>query len=69
MIKGITEIINPAIAHPLGRLNTPMKENNTPKNQRIQFKIGSQQNTKAQIDNTNPATPNPLDFFSIIINI
>jgi len=62
-------MIKPAIAKPLGLLNTPINEKRNPKNQRIKFPIGSQQKQKAMIASTNPAVPIPFFFFSWLMMI
>ena len=57
----IKEIIKPAIAKPLGLLNTPIKDRRSPKNQIIQPNTGIHPKNRASNANTNPATPNPFD--------
>ena len=54
------EMINPAMALPLGRLKTPINENNKPRNQRTKFTNGIQKSAKPRMDNTRPAFPKPF---------
>jgi len=62
--KATIEITKPAIAKPLGFRNRPIKESSPPKKRTNQPKIGIQLVNKAISDNTKPATPSPLVFFS-----
>ena len=62
-ITPISEIINPAIANPLGVLKTPTKENINPNNQRIQPRTGTHPKKIAIRAITQHAVPIPLDFF------
>lgn len=64
MMIEINKIIKPAIANPLGFLNTPIIENNAPRNQRIQPRTGTQHNTIATIDKMKPVIPMPFDCFT-----
>lgn len=54
------ESTNPAIARPLGALNSPMMENIRPSTQRMIFANGTQQKIQARSESTNPAVPRPL---------
>ena len=57
IIITIEDMHNPAIDKPFGFLNTPTKENISPKSQRITFATGTQQNTRPISANTKPAVP------------
>ena len=54
------EITKPAIERPFGRLNTPIKEKITPRIQRIQLRMGTQQKIRPIRANTKPAVPIPF---------
>ena len=56
----MNEITRPAMANPLGFLNTPTKEKITPNSQRNQPRKGIQPKNKATREIINPATPIPL---------
>ena len=55
------ERTKPITAHVLGFLNNPITENNSPKNQRIQPKTGTIENTSATIATIIPTKP--ITFF------
>ena len=55
--------MKPAIANPRGDLKSPINENRKPKNHRIQPATGTQDKNNAISERTNPAVPQPLDFF------
>ena len=68
IIRSIKEIIKPAIARPLGALNTPIKENNKPRNHSTPptiCMIGIQLKQTAINASIKPAVPNPFDFLLI----
>jgi hypothetical protein len=57
----IDEITKPAIAKPLGFLNTPINENKNPRNHMITFATGAQHRRIESKANTKPAVPKPLE--------
>ena len=59
----IKEITKPAIANPLGCLNTPTNDNISPNNQIIQPNTGTQPKKIAIKASTKPAVPMSFDFF------
>ena len=61
MIMFINEITRPAMAKPFGFLNTPINENNNPKNHMIMLAMGAQHRINESKANTNPAMPKPLE--------
>lgn len=63
-IKSINDRTNPAIANPLGFLNTPTNDKISPKTHKIQPNTGIQPRKIAIIANTNPAVPTPFDLCS-----
>lgn len=60
-IRPMSEITRPAMASPLGALNTPQKESTRPRIHRIQSNTGTQQKISASKARMNPAVPNPLE--------
>ena len=67
----ISEITKPAIAKPLGALNTHAKENISPKIQRIQSKIGTRKKIKPINVKIKPLVPIPpfLDWLPVTLGI
>lgn len=69
MIIPIIDKMKPVIAKPLGALNKPIKENNSPKNQMMKSTTGTHERSIPNNANTNPAVPMPLDFRSLTITV
>lgn len=61
--KPMREMINPAIANPLGLLKRPTIDRTNPTNQHNHPIMGSHDKKMATIDKINPV--NPIGFFSI----
>ena len=61
-IMDSVESTNPAIASPLGALNSPIMENTRPRIQSMIFSTGIQQKIQARSESTNPAVPRPFVF-------
>lgn len=53
----------PAIANPLGFLNTPTAENTNPSNHIAIFTPGAQEVTRHRIDKIKPVKPMPFFYF------
>ena len=62
IISAIREITKPAIAKPLGCLNTPMNEKISPSNQHNHPNTGTHEKINPTNANTNPAVPKPFFF-------
>lgn len=64
IIIPINEIMSPAIAHPRGLLNTPIKLKIAPMNQITHPKIGTQPRKRPRMANISPIIPKTFDCFS-----
>lgn len=62
IIRSMNDIINPAIARPLGLLKIPTRDKIIPINHSIHPTIGTQQNMRPSNASTNPAVPIPFDL-------
>ena len=58
--KSTSEIMNPAIANPLGLLNNPIKEKSSPSSQITHPNTGVQQSKNPMSASTKPAAPRPF---------
>lgn len=64
-MMSIKDMMNPAMASPLGLLNMPMNEKTSPNAHMIHPNTGTHPKMNVIRDRTNPAVPNPLVCLSI----